>query len=91
MAEKKTKQEEKKQPQQEEEVNLDVIKQDLERLKQDLERLKLKTIERTPGEMIKKETVIKVLDETENIVKKTFAVIEGAIVGAIEGAKKNLK
>ncbi|WP_297455120.1 ATP-dependent protease [Persephonella sp.] len=90
MAEKKTKQEEKKQPQ-EEEVNLDVIKQDLERLKQDLERLKLKTIERTPGEMIKKETVIKVLDETENIVKKTFAVIEGAIIGAIEGAKKNLK
>ena len=41
--------------------------------------------------MMKKETVVKILDETEDIIKKTFSVLEGAIVGAIEGAKKNLK
>jgi len=87
MAEKKK--EEKKKI--EEEVNIEIIKQDLERLKQDLERLKLKTMPKSPTEMVKKETVIKILDETEDIIKKTFAVLEGAIVGAIEGAKKNLK
>ncbi|HHG75005.1 MAG TPA: ATP-dependent protease [Persephonella sp.] len=75
----------------EEEVNIEVIKQDLERLKQDLERLKLKTVPKSPTEMMKKETVVKILDETEEIIKKTFAVLEGAIIGAIEGAKKNLK
>ena len=83
MAEKK----EKKQ----EEVEVEVLKQEIERLKQDLERLKMKTLEKSPGEMIRKETVIKVLDETESIIKKTFSVLEGAIIGAIEGAKKNLK
>ncbi|WP_457634600.1 ATP-dependent protease [Persephonella sp.] len=87
MAEKK-KEEKKKM---EEEVNIEVIKQDLERLKQDLERLKLKTVPKSPTEMMKKETVVKILDETEEIIKKTFAVLEGAIIGAIEGAKKNLK
>ena len=87
MAEKK-KEEKKKM---EEEVNIEIIKQDLERLKQDLERLKLKTVPKTPTEMMKKETVVKILDETEDIIKKTFSVLEGAIVGAIEGAKKNLK
>ncbi|WP_293443462.1 ATP-dependent protease [Persephonella sp.] len=87
MAEKK-KEEKKKM---EEEVNIEVIKQDLERLKQDLERLKLKTVPKSPTEMMKKETVVKILDETEDIIKKTFAVLEGAIIGAIEGAKKNLK
>ncbi len=87
MAEKK-KEEKKKM---EEEVNIEVIKQDLERLKQDIERLKLKTVPKSPTEMMKKETVVKILDETEDIIKKTFAVLEGAIVGAIEGAKKNLK
>ncbi|WP_456464956.1 ATP-dependent protease [Persephonella sp.] len=87
MAEKKK--EEKKKI--EEEVNIEVIKQDLERLKQDLERLKIKTVPKSPTEMMKKETVVKILDETEEIIKKTFAVLEGAIIGAIEGAKKNLK
>ncbi len=87
MAEKK-KEEKKKM---EEEVNIEVIKQDLERLKQDLERLKIKTVPKSPTEMMKKETVVKILDETEEIIKKTFAVLEGAIIGAIEGAKKNLK
>ena len=85
MAEKKEK------TKKEEEVNIEVIKQDLERLKQDLERLKLKTMPKSPTEMMKKETVIKILDETEEIIKKTFSVLEGAIIGAIEGAKKNLK
>jgi len=83
MAEKKEKQRE--------EVDIELLKQEIERLKQDLERLKMKTLEKSPGEMIKKETVIKLLDETENVIKKTFSVLEGAIIGAIEGAKKNLK
>ncbi len=74
-----------------EDVDVEILKQEIERLKQDLERLKMRTLEKTPGEMISKEAVIKVLDETENIIKKTFSVLEGAIIGAIEGAKKNLK
>ncbi|MDQ7055236.1 MAG: ATP-dependent protease [Persephonella sp.] len=74
-----------------EDVDVEILKQEIERLKQDLERLKMRTLEKTPGEMISKETVVKVLDETENIIKKTFSVLEGAIIGAIEGAKKNLK
>jgi len=80
-----------KKEKQREEVDIELLKQEIERLKQDLERLKMRTLEKSPGEMIKKETVVKLLDETENIIKKTFSVLEGAIIGAIEGAKKNLK
>ncbi|WP_457638978.1 ATP-dependent protease [Persephonella sp.] len=82
---------EEKKEQKKEEVDVEILKQEIERLKQDLERLKMKTLEKSPGEMISKETAIKLLDETENIIKKTFSVLEGAIIGAIEGAKKNLK
>jgi len=80
--------EEKKQT---EELDVEKLKEEIERLKKELEKLRSSTEEKHPEELISKETVIKILDETENLIKKTFSVLEGAIIGAIEGAKKNLK
>ncbi len=74
-----------------EQLSPEELKQEIERLKKELEELKKKTQESGEEKMIGKETVIEILDETENIIKKAFSVIEGAIIGAIEGAKKNLK
>ncbi len=67
------------------------LKKEIERLKKELEELKKRAEEHPEEKMIGKETIVEILDETENIIKKAFSVIEGAIIGAIEGAKKNLK
>ena len=71
--------------------NPEELMKEIERLKKELEELKKKTQEHSEEKMIGKEKVVEILDETENIIKKAFSVVEGAIIGAIEGAKKNLK
>jgi len=71
--------------------NAEELKKEIERLKKELEALKKKTEEHPEEKMIGKEKVVEILDETENIIKKAFSVVEGAIIGAIEGAKKNIK
>ncbi len=71
--------------------NPEELMKEIERLKKELEELKKKTQEHPEEKMIGKEKVVEILDETENIIKKAFSVVEGAIIGAIEGAKKNLK
>jgi cell division septum initiation protein DivIVA len=74
-----------------EKINVEELLKEIERLKKEVEQLKKKTKEEKEEKMIGKETVVEILDETENIIKKAFSVLEGAIIGAIEGAKKNLK
>ncbi|NPA13055.1 MAG: ATP-dependent protease [Aquificae bacterium] len=75
------------------EQELEILKQEIERLKQEIERLKMQasTNEKNPLEAMKKETIIKLLDETEEVVKKAFSIVEGMLIGAIEGVKKNIK
>jgi len=72
------------------EKNIEELKEEIEKLKLELERLKKECKEEDTSK-IPKEQVIEILDETEKIIKKTFSVLEGTIVGAIEGLKKNIK
>ncbi|WP_456400675.1 ATP-dependent protease [Persephonella sp.] len=67
------------------------LKKEIETLRKEIESLKKRTEEESEGKVLSKETVIEILDETENLIKKTFSILEGTIIGAIEGMKKNLK
>ena len=70
--------------------NVEELKKEIERLKKEMEELK-KEVEKEEEHKMDKEKVVEVLDSTENLIKKAFSLVEGAIIGAIEGAKKNIK
>ncbi len=71
--------------------SVEQLKKEIERLKKEMEELK-KEVEKEEKEgHLDKEKVVEVLDTTENLIKKAFSLAEGAIIGAIEGAKKNIK
>jgi len=67
---------------------------EIESLKRELEELKKtgKEKEEDEGkELVDKEKIVSLIDHTENLIKKTFSILEGAIIGSLEGIKKNLK
>ncbi|NPA51497.1 MAG: ATP-dependent protease [Aquificae bacterium] len=67
------------------------LKKEIERLKKELEELKKKVPKEKEEEVISKEKLVELIDETEQAIKKAFSVIENTIIGALEGAKKSLK
>ncbi len=71
--------------------NIEELKKEIEELKKQIQMLQQQTKAECEEKMVNKEKVVEILDETENVIKKTFSLIEGAIIGAIEGAKKNIK
>ncbi len=74
--------------------NMEEIKAEIKKLHEEIKKLKseLEKCEKEKEESkISRENLIEVLDETEKIVKKTFSILEGTIIGAIEGLKNNIK
>jgi hypothetical protein len=67
---------------------------EIETLKKELEELKgcnEGKEEKGEKELIDKEKIVDMIEQTENLIKKTFSILEGAIIGSLEGIKKNLK
>jgi len=74
--------------------DLKQLKDEIEKLKLEIERLKSENEEcekEKYDEKLSKEKMVEILNETEKIVKKTFSILEGTLIGAIEGLKKNIK
>ena len=69
----------------------DELKKEIEELKKQLEELRKQLKEEGKEEILTKEKLVEIIDETEGVIKKAFSIIEGTIIGALEGAKKSLK
>ncbi len=70
---------------------IEKLLEEIENLKREIENLKDCNKEKSSEEVLDKDKIINMIDQTENIIKKTFSIVEGAIIGSLEGIKKNIK
>jgi len=76
-----------------EEKTVEKLLAEIESLKKEIEELKSKCEEKDEEKkaFLEKDKVVEIIDQAEEMLKKTFSVLEGAIIGSLEGIKKNLK
>ena len=73
----------------EEQDKFEKLLQEIDELKKEIK--KLKNPEEEKVDILSKDKVIDILDKTENVIKGTFSILEGAIIGSIEGVKKSIE
>ena len=70
--------------------NLEKVLKEIDELKKEIEKLK-GSEEGEKVDILNKDKVIDILNKTENVIKGTFSILEGAIIGSIEGIKKSIE
>ncbi len=64
------------------------LEEEIEKLRRELEEVKK---EKKEQELLEKDKIVEAIDKTEEFIKKSISILEGVIIGSLEGLKKGIQ